>query len=124
MQRSAHNANDGQPARQVVLTRADQIEMLPTHWLWEKRIPLGELAILAGKEGIGKSTAAYTLAADITKGTLEGRHQGCPKSVVVAATEDDWARTVKPRLVGAGADCEKIQSTQIRLLRHTCTCHR
>lgn len=113
MQRPTDNPYDLQPSRQVVLTRADQIEMLPTHWLWEKRIPLGELAILAGKEGIGKSTAAYTLAAEITKGTLEGRRQGTPQSVVVAATEDDWARTVKPRLVGAGADCEKVHRVEV-----------
>ena len=72
--------------RQVVLTPASDIEMLPTHWLWDGRIPLGELALLAGKEGIGKSTLAFAVAAAITTGALEGRFLGTPRSVVVAAT--------------------------------------
>ena len=94
--------------RKVVFTPADKIEMMVTEWLWNKRIPLGELSLLAGREGIGKSTLAYLLAAWVTTGTMRGSYIGKPRSVVIVATEDSWQRTIVPRLVGAGADLSRI----------------
>lgn len=67
-------------------------------------IPLGGLVLLGGREGIGKSTWAYRLAAAITRGTLPGDLYGDPRPVVIAATEDAWAQTIIPRLDAAGAD--------------------
>jgi hypothetical protein len=51
--------------RRLTITR-NEMTMRPVHWLWDGRIPLGSLSLLGGREGIGKSTVAYTLAADIT----------------------------------------------------------
>jgi hypothetical protein len=42
--------------------------------------------VLAGREGLGKSILAYTLAALITRGMLPGEYIGTPKSVLIAAT--------------------------------------
>lgn len=95
-------------ARHIVLTPASEIGVRAVHWLWEDRIPLGELTLLAGREGLGKSTIAYTLAAWITRGTMRGRFYGKPRSVLVAATEDSWEHTIGPRLMAANADLNKV----------------
>lgn len=103
------SAADGTPAkRTVTYTRASAIKPRPVHWLWSDRIALGTLALLAGREGIGKSTIAYDLAARVTRGTLEGRNAGQPKSVAVVATEDSWEHTIVPRLMGANADLDRV----------------
>ncbi len=101
---------DGRRAdqRTVTLTPASAIRVRPVHWLWHQRIALGTLALLGGREGIGKSTVAYTLAADVTRGRMPGRHCGSPKAVIVAATEDSWEHTIVPRLMGADADLERV----------------
>jgi hypothetical protein len=100
--------------RHIELTPASSIEMRPVHWLWRDRLPVGELALLAGREDLGKSIIAYTLAAWITTGTMKGEYLGQPRSVLVAATEDDWARTITPRLVAAGADLDRIYRVDVR----------
>lgn len=94
--------------RHVELVPASSIKVKPVHWLWKDRIPLGELTLLAGREGIGKSTIAYTLAAWMTTGTMKGRFHGQPRSVLVAATEDSWEHTIVPRLMAAGADLSRV----------------
>jgi hypothetical protein len=100
--------------RHVELTPASAIPMRPVHWLWRDRLPVGELALLAGREDLGKSIIAYTLAAWITTGTMKGEYHGQPRSVLVAATEDDWARTITPRLTAAGADLDLIYRVDVR----------
>lgn len=94
--------------RRIKLTQASSIVMKPIHWLWENRIALGTLALLAGREGIGKSTLAYRLAADITKGMLPGIYEGVPRNVIIIATEDSWEFTIVPRLVAADADLDRV----------------
>lgn len=100
-------------ARTVVLTSASSIKVRPVRWLWQDRVPLGSLALIGGREGIGKSTLAYTLAAQLTAGTLPGRCHGQPRAVIVAATEDSWAHTIVPRLMAAGADLERIYRVDV-----------
>jgi ATPase subunit of ABC transporter with duplicated ATPase domains len=68
--------DDGSERQRLRLTAASSIKVRPVHWRWEGRIPLGEISLLAGREGIGKSTIAYTLAAAVTKGELKGRFEG------------------------------------------------
>ena len=58
--------------RVVKLTPASSITVRPVRWLWALRLALGTLGLLAGREGIGKSILAYTLAALITRGRLDG----------------------------------------------------
>ena len=98
--------------RYVRVTRASEITMRATRWLWldgdAHWLPLGGLTLLGGREGIGKSTIAYGVAAAITQGTLPGSHHGAPACVAVAATEDAWSQTVVPRLVACGADLTRV----------------
>jgi AAA domain len=96
-----------------VLTRANDITPRRVAWLWDGRIAIGTLALLAGREGLGKSILAYTLAALITRGMLPGEHLGAPKSVLVAATEDSWSQTIVPRLIAAGADRDRVYRVEV-----------
>lgn len=102
-------ANSNRPLR---IRTAAEIREEATEWLWKddvgKWLPLGALSLLAGREGIGKSTIAYGLAAQITKGTLPGDDFGTPRSVVVFASEEGWGQAIKPRLMAAGADMTRI----------------
>jgi hypothetical protein len=92
----------------VRLRSADGFTMKGTKWLYKGRIPAGMMTILAGREGIGKSTVSLDLVARITKGTLEGRYSGRPQNVILCATEDSWEHTIIPRLRAVGADLTRV----------------
>src|SRR5664280_863359 len=94
--------------RHIDLTPASSIKVRPIHWLWRNRLPVGELSLLAGREDIGKSTLGYTFIAWITTGTMKGKYLGQPRAVLVAASEDSWAHTIVPRLMGAGANLDLV----------------
>lgn len=100
--------SDDEHRRSLSLTPASRMRIRPVHWLWTSRIALGTLALLGGREGVGKSTIAYTIAADVTRGRLPGRFEGVPKAVIVAATEDSWEHTIVPRLMAANADLDRV----------------
>lgn len=91
---------------------ASGIKMTRTRWLHGHErgglIPVGAITLLAGREGIGKSTISYDFIAKVTTGTLRGEFYGTPKGVVIYATEDDWEPVIVPRLVAAGADTTRV----------------
>ena len=99
--------------RTLHLTPASAIRVRPVRWLWADRLPLGSLALLGGREGVGKTLCAYMLAASVTRGTLEGEYFGTPRSVIVAATEDSWEHTIVPRLMAAGADLDRVYRVDV-----------
>jgi hypothetical protein len=109
----ADKAADPSQQRQLILTPAAEIKPRRVLWLWDGRIALGTLALLAGRQGLGKSTLAYWLAAQITRGTLPGEFHGVPRSVLVCATEDSWEHTIIPRLIAAGADRSKVYRVEV-----------
>jgi hypothetical protein len=84
-------------------------------WLWDARLALGILALLAGREGLGKSSFGYWLAARVTRGELPGEHHGRPRAVLISATEDSWEHTVVPRLIAAGADLDQVFRVEVRV---------
>jgi hypothetical protein len=94
--------------RTVIATPVSQIKVLPTDWLLEGRMALGAFNLLAGREGLGKSTVGYQIAADVTNGALDGFYKGKPKSVMIAGTEDSFAKTIVPRLIAAQANLDRI----------------
>lgn len=99
--------------RRVTLTSAATIKPRPVFWLWQGRLALGTLSLLAGREGLGKSTCAYWIAARITRGELPGEFAGTPRAVLVAATEDSWEHTIVPRLMAADADLERVYRVDV-----------
>lgn len=100
--------------RTLQLTPASAIRPRPVVWLWDDRLALGALSLLAGREGIGKSTVAYWLAARITRGQLDGAAHGKARGVLIAATEDSWEHTIVPRLIAADADLDRVFRVEVR----------
>ena len=102
------------PAGRLVLTSFDDVEMEAVDWLWAGRIPLGSLTLLAGREGLGKSMIAYQFAADLSRGALPGEFAGKAAKTIIVATEDSIKKTVKPRLIAAGADTAMISYVTVK----------
>lgn len=94
--------------RALRFTSADAISLKSVDWLYDKRIPMGSLGLLAGREGLGKSLTLLDIGARITRGTLDGIYHGQPKTVLLAATEDSWEHVIAPRLTAANADLTRV----------------
>lgn len=101
--------------RRLRITPAAAITPERVRWLWDGRLALGTLGLLAGPEGLGKSTIAYWLASRITCGELPGELAGTPRGVLVCATEDSWAHTIVPRLMAHGADLNRVYRIEATL---------
>lgn len=101
-------------ARHLVLTSASSVPTRAVHWLWSDRIAVGTLALVAGREGLGKSSAVMWLVAQLTRGTLPGERHGQPAQVMICATEDSRAHTLVPRLMAAGADLTRVHFVEVQ----------
>lgn len=93
----------------VMLTKASSIKMQPVLWLWQHWLAQGKVHLLAGAPGQGKTTIALAFAATVSAGGKWPDDQRCPVgSVLIWSGEDDPADTLIPRLVGMGADLERV----------------
>jgi hypothetical protein len=97
----------------VILTRAADVRPEAVAWAWAGRVPLGSLTLLVGQPGLGKSTAALTLAAMATRGNLAG-DLAAPVDVLYLSAEDSPAHTLVPRLIAAGADLARVHFLTLR----------
>ena len=80
-------------------------------WLWHPYIPFGKLTIIQGDPGEGKTTLALRLAATCSTGTpLPGMEPMEPFNVIYQSAEDGMGDTIKPRLMEAGADLDRVLS--------------
>lgn len=95
-------------ARRLKITRGSDVKMQRVRWVIEDWIPAGSLTLLAGREGLGKSTLAAQICAQITMGALEGELHGTPRNVLYIHSEDSREFTVAPRLKAAGADMSRV----------------
>jgi len=95
---------------EVTSRKLSEIEPKKTFWLIENYLPLGELAILAGREGLGKSTLAVEIASQVTKGLLLEE----PENVGYVAIEDSLERTVRTRFEVAGADLDRVHTLTLQ----------
>jgi hypothetical protein len=110
----AEQASDTpQEARKLVLTPASSIGLRVPRWLYTKRIPTHGITLLAGREGIGKSTIAFDLCAKVTRGELDGEFHGTPRNVAIVAGEDSWASVICPRLVAVGVDLDRVYRVDV-----------
>lgn len=96
------------PGRRLKITRGSQVKTKRVRWVDEDWMPAGSLVLLAGREGLGKSTIAAEKCARITRGQLEGEWFGQPRNVLYLHTEDARDFTVAPRLKAAGADMDRV----------------
>lgn len=97
-------------SEQPIYEYFSSVEPKEVEWLWYPYIPYGKLTILQGDPGEGKSTVMLNLIATVTNGGIfpDGAVFDRPHPVIYQCTEDNAADTVKPRLLAAGAVCEKI----------------
>lgn len=68
-------------------------------WLWKGRIARGEITLLVGDPGLGKSQFTCHQAAEVTM--TGGR-------VLMASAEDSPSYTIRPRLEAAGANLDNV----------------
>jgi hypothetical protein len=91
--------------------RASAVTMEVVDWLWPDRFALGEIGLLVGLPDEGKGQVFSYIAARVTRGLEWPNGEGnAPQGgVILLTSEDDIKKTVTPRLVAAGADCDRIE---------------
>lgn len=86
-----------------------EVDAEDTEWLWWNRIPLGEVTLVAGDPGMGKSQFTAALAAKISVGMpLPDGGENHKGDVIFASLEDSPSKTVRPRLERQGAELSRI----------------
>ena len=93
----------------VEIIRMSEVDTQTVEWLWKPYIPFGKVTIVQGNPGEGKTTFALRLAAACTTGgTLPGMKPLPPFQVIYQTAEDGLGDTVKPRLMEAEADLDRV----------------
>ncbi|MEJ4107222.1 AAA family ATPase [Corynebacterium accolens] len=85
--------------RRVKLIQAGSVKTEKVDWLINEWIPAGMLTLLAGREGIGKSTIACGWVAEFSSRGMKCAYLN---------SEDSRSFTVKPRLQAAGANLDNV----------------
>ena len=92
------------------LIKMSDVEPTKVEWLWYPYIPYGKITIIQGDPGEGKTTLILNLAALLSKGEKlpESEEKSDPINIIYQTAEDGLSDTVKPRLIAANADDERI----------------
>lgn len=86
-----------------------EVETQEVHWLWHPYIPEGKLTIIQGNPGEGKTTLALWIAAMCSQGlALPDMDPTSPINIHYQTAEDGLGDTIKPRLMTAGTDLNRI----------------
>jgi DNA-binding MarR family transcriptional regulator len=86
-------------APQPLAIQASEIIPVKLRMLWRDRLPVGQVSVIAGKQGMGKSTLSVTIAAELSSAGL---------TVIMSNQEDDPAAVIRPRLDVAGANLDLV----------------
>lgn len=93
----------------VPMIRMSEVELKEVEWLWKPYIPFGKLTIIQGDPGNGKTYLGMQLCAACTnKIVLPNMEMQEPFNVIYQTAEDGLGDTVKPRLIEAGADLDRV----------------
>jgi putative DNA primase/helicase len=94
----------------LVTALAADVEMCGIDWLWPGRFALGKISLIAGLPDYGKGQSAAFIAAAVTAGFELPCNEGMARqgNVIWFNAEDDARDTIKPRLIAAGADLNRI----------------
>lgn len=109
----APTAYDDAPAvnKSLVLVRAIDVVMRAKDWLWDGHLLRGALELLTGIPGLGKSQVqcTYVACATTNKAWPNGaRGLAAPVSCIMITAEDALDQDLKPRLIAAGANLERV----------------
>lgn len=91
--------------RRLRVRKFSEIESAQTEWLLDERIPVGEVTLVAGMPGSGKTMWLCYLASLVSRGKFV---KGSPSNVLFATAEDAADKTLKPRLVAVDADMKHV----------------
>lgn len=110
----ASKPDTNQPVKRLVMVRLSVVQPQSVEWLWQDRLAVGKVTLLAGDPGNGKSTISMSIAAAVTRGTTWPDHAPpCQTgSVVILSAEDGIKDTIRPRLDAAGADVSRVHAIQ------------
>jgi len=95
----------------LVGIRMSDIRTEKLDWLWPDKIPAGNVTLFGGQPGCGKTIVLLDIVATVTTGRNwpdGAKNTSGPKDVILLASEDGEADTIKPRLIAAGADMKRI----------------
>lgn len=93
----------------IPMIRMSDVELTEVKWLWKPYIPFGKLTILQGNPGEGETYFAMQLAAACTNRVkLPNMEVMEPFNVIYQTAEDGLGDTVKPRLMEAGANLDRV----------------
>ena len=111
MQKDATEAQP--PADRPVVVTMSEVEPTQVRWIWEGRIALGKLNVIAGEPGEGKSTLTMDVAARVTTGAVfPDGGSGVSGDMLLLSAEDGPSDTIAPRLNAAGADSSRVHLLQ------------
>lgn len=93
----------------VPIIKMSDVEQTEVFWLWYPYIPFGKLTIIQGNPGEGKTFFAMQLAAACTNRKYLPQMEPIePFNMIFQTAEDGLGDTVKPRLLSAEADLERV----------------
>ena len=96
-------------ATPIVYECASAIRAEPVEWIWRDRIPRGKFTLLGGDPDQGKTLAALTIGATITRGgKWPDGSSAAVGNIIILSAEDDAADTIVPRLLAADADMSRV----------------
>ncbi len=93
------------------LRSLSDVEAKEVNWLWKNHIPLGEITLLIGDPGVGKSYLSYFLSAQVSKGGYwpdKPNRQIKDGKVLILSTDEDPNYAIRPRADAAGANTNNI----------------
>jgi hypothetical protein len=94
----------------LLALRGNELDYVPTQWVWPGRIACAKLTLIGGAPGTGKSTLIIRMAAAVTTGGGWPCGEGtAPRGTVILVWPDGDPDTIVPRLRAAGADLARVQ---------------
>lgn len=104
-------ASDFEPVRSGLVMSLESVQERTTDWLWKLYLARGEISLIDGEKGVGKSTCWFDVAARGSRGAPmpgEVSGDGSCWSTLILSPENRTEQIIKPRLRAAGANMSRI----------------